>query len=98
MGDFDRLSLNTATTKRLTLAEAIEAAQRAGLGHVGLWRDRVAEVGLTEATRMIAESGLTITSLCRGGFLTAAVVVGMAVSFGCCAGVRRGLSTPRFEI
>ena len=67
----DRLSLNTATTKRLTLAEALDAAQRAGLGHVGLWRDRVAEVGLPAAARLVARSGLGVTSLCRGGFLTA---------------------------
>jgi sugar phosphate isomerase/epimerase len=71
-GAYDRLSLNTATTKRLTLVEALSAAQRAGLSHVGLWRDRVVEVGLPAAARLVAESGLTVTSLCRGGFLTAA--------------------------
>ena len=72
MDAFARLSLNTATTKRLTLAEAIEAAQRAGLSHIGLWRDRVAEVGLPTAATLVADSGLTVSSLCRGGFLTAA--------------------------
>jgi sugar phosphate isomerase/epimerase len=71
VGDYDRLSLNTGTTKRLTLAEAIAATQRAGLSHIGLWRDRVAEVGLAAAAKLVAESGLTVTSLCRGGFLTA---------------------------
>jgi len=71
MADDDRLSLNTATTKRLTLTEALEAAQRAGLKHVGLWRDRVAEVGLPAAARLVAGSGLNVSSLCRGGFLTA---------------------------
>jgi sugar phosphate isomerase/epimerase len=72
VGDYDRLSLNTATTKRLTLEEAIGAAQRAGLSHVGLWRDRVAEVGLPAAAKLVADSGLSVSSLCRGGFLTAA--------------------------
>ena len=72
MGDYDRLSLNTGTTKRLTLGEAIAATQRAGLSHIGLWRDRVAEVGLAAAAELVADSGLTVTSLCRGGFLTAA--------------------------
>ncbi len=57
MGDLDRLSLNTATTKRLTLAEVIDAARRAGLSQVGLWRDRVAEVGLAAAARMVADAG-----------------------------------------
>ncbi|CAA9310147.1 MAG: Sugar phosphate isomerases/epimerase [uncultured Friedmanniella sp.] len=72
MGVYDRLSLNTGTTKRLTLPEAIAATQRAGLSHIGLWRDRVAEVGLAAAAELVADSGLTVTSLCRGGFLTAA--------------------------
>jgi sugar phosphate isomerase/epimerase len=68
----DRLSLNTATVKRLTLAEALGVAKRADLGWVGLWRDRVAEVGLARAARLVRDSGLSVSSLCRGGFLTAA--------------------------
>lgn len=71
-GDLSRLSLNTATTKALTLAEAVQLATRAGLGAVGLWRDRVAEAGLAEAARIVQDSGLRVSSLCRGGFLTAA--------------------------
>lgn len=66
-----RLSLNTATTKRLTLVEAVEATVRAGLGWIGPWRDRVAEVGVDEAAQLIADAGLKVSSLCRGGFLTA---------------------------
>jgi len=72
VGAYDQLSLNTATTKRLTLAEAVAAAQRAGIPAVGVWRDRVHEIGLVAAARLLAGSGLAVTSLCRGGFLTAA--------------------------
>ncbi|HSU36883.1 MAG TPA: sugar phosphate isomerase/epimerase family protein [Propionibacteriaceae bacterium] len=72
MDPYARLSLNTATTKRLTLVEAVRATQRHGLSHIGLWRDRVAELGLTQSVGLLLESGLTVTSLCRGGFLTAA--------------------------
>lgn len=72
MGVYDRLSLNTATTKRLTLAAAVAAATRAGLTQVGLWRDRVAEVGLDAAAAMVRQADLQVSSLCRGGFLTAA--------------------------
>jgi sugar phosphate isomerase/epimerase len=68
----DRLSLNTATVKRLTLAQALALARRSGLQWVGLWRDRVAEVGLARAAALVRESGLSVSSLCRGGFLTAA--------------------------
>jgi len=70
--DLSRLSLNTATTKALTLQEAVDAAVRAGLPAVGLWRDRVAEAGLEESARIVREAGLRVSSLCRGGFLTAA--------------------------
>jgi sugar phosphate isomerase/epimerase len=67
-----RLSLNTATTKRWTLKEAVDGAARAGLPAVGLWRDRVAEAGLSAAARTVRDAGLRVSSLCRGGFLTAA--------------------------
>jgi sugar phosphate isomerase/epimerase len=71
VSDLDRLSLNTATTKACTLAEAVEVAARAGLGWVGLWRDRVAEVGVDKAARLVQDAGLRVSTLCRGGFLTA---------------------------
>ncbi len=80
MGEYERLSLNTGTTKRLTLAEAIDATRRAELSHIGLWRDRVAEAGLETATRLVADSGLTVSSLCRGGFLTALDQAGQAAA------------------
>ncbi|WP_280490016.1 sugar phosphate isomerase/epimerase family protein [Nocardia farcinica] len=65
------LSLNTATTKRWTLAEAVDGAARAGLGAIGLWRDRVQEIGVAAAAKLVADAGLRVSSLCRGGFLTA---------------------------
>ena len=70
--DLARLSLNTATTKHLTLPEAAAAAAAAGLSSIGLWRDRVQEVGADVATEVVADHGLRVSSLCRGGFLTAA--------------------------
>ncbi|MGC5627134.1 sugar phosphate isomerase/epimerase family protein [Georgenia sp. Z1344] len=70
--DLSRLSLNTATTKRWTLEEAVEGAVAAGIPALGLWRDRVAEAGLERAARIVREAGLRVSSLCRGGFLTAA--------------------------
>ncbi|MBO3083219.1 sugar phosphate isomerase/epimerase family protein [Cellulomonas fengjieae] len=69
--DLSRLSLNTATTKAWTLREAVDGAVRAGLPAIGLWRDRVQEAGLAEAAKIVADAGLRVSSLCRGGFLTA---------------------------
>lgn len=65
-----RLSLNTMTTKRLTLREAVEATAAAGLESIGLWRDRVAEAGVDTAAKLMHDNGLRVSSLCRGGFLT----------------------------
>lgn len=73
----DRLSLNIATTKGLTLAQSVEVARQAGLQHVGLWRDRIAEVGLDRAVELVRDSGMSVSSLCRGGFLTAADTTGI---------------------
>ncbi|MFC7493603.1 MULTISPECIES: sugar phosphate isomerase/epimerase family protein [unclassified Nocardioides] len=71
MTPLERLSLNTATTKRWTLEQAVEGAMRAGLQSVGVWRDRVAEHGLEASARLLRDHGLRVSSLCRGGFLTA---------------------------
>lgn len=64
------LSLNTKTVNSWTLAEAVDGAASAGLGAVGLWRDRVQETGVAYAAKQVADAGLRVSSLCRGGFMT----------------------------
>ncbi|MCJ1671795.1 sugar phosphate isomerase/epimerase [Rathayibacter sp. VKM Ac-2929] len=66
-----RLSLNQATIKHASLAEALDTTSAAGMSAIGLWREPVAAVGLAEAVRLVADSGLRVSSLCRGGFFTA---------------------------
>lgn len=80
MSTFEKLSINTATIKRASLAEALDLSAAAGLKHIGLWRDKVAEVGLETAVEMVRASGLQVSSLCRGGFLTAAEPAGQAAA------------------
>lgn len=65
-----RLSLNQATVKYATLRDALEVAAHAGIAAIGLWREPVAEVGLERAVQMVADTGLRVSSLCRGGFFT----------------------------
>lgn len=71
MSDFSRLALNSATTKYWTLEQVIDGCVRAGIPAIGPWRDRVAEVGTERAAKLISNAGLRVSSLCRGGFLTA---------------------------
>lgn len=80
MSSFEKLSINTATIKKASLAEALDLSVAAGLKHIGLWRDKVAEVGLEKAVEMVKASGLQVSSLCRGGFLTAADPAGQAAA------------------
>lgn len=69
--DLSLLSLNQATTKRLSIPDAVELCRRHGLGGIGLWRDRIGETGAAAAATMAADAGLTVTSVCRGGFFPA---------------------------
>ncbi|WP_336627864.1 MULTISPECIES: sugar phosphate isomerase/epimerase family protein [unclassified Microbacterium] len=65
-----RLSINQATIKYADLATALRVTAEAGVQGIGLWREPVHEVGLDEAARMLAGSGLRFTTHCRGGFFT----------------------------
>ncbi|MET7462776.1 sugar phosphate isomerase/epimerase [Nonomuraea sp. NPDC005501] len=65
------LSLNQWTTRRWTVAEAVDGCVRHGLEAIGLWRQEVAQQGLAESAKLVREAGLRVSSLCRGGFLTA---------------------------
>ncbi|MFG2757325.1 sugar phosphate isomerase/epimerase family protein [Streptomyces wuyuanensis] len=60
------------TVRQLTLPELTEACARLGVPGVGLWREPVQMYGVAAAARLVRDAGLTVTTLCRGGFLTAA--------------------------
>ena len=69
--DISRLSLNQITTNSWSVREAVEGCVRAGIPSIGLWRDKVSAYGLSNSKHVVAEAGLTISSLCRGGWFPA---------------------------
>jgi len=73
----ERLSLNQATVKHLSLADAAALCVRHGIPAIGVWRERVAEVGLDQAAATVRAAGLHVSSLCRGGFFTRADAEGL---------------------
>ncbi|MFI7157603.1 sugar phosphate isomerase/epimerase family protein [Micromonospora chalcea] len=75
-----RLSLNQRTTHRWSVAQAVDGCVRAGIPAIGLWREPVAEIGVPAAARLVTDAGLRVSSLCRGGFLTAADEAGRAAA------------------
>jgi sugar phosphate isomerase/epimerase len=70
MSAHPRLSLNQATIKYADLGEALGAAVTAGYASIGLWREPVQAAGLDRSIRLVEDSGLRVSSLCRGGFFT----------------------------
>lgn len=67
-----RLSLNQRTTAEWNLRSAIDGCVKAGVPAIGVWREPVAEVGLATAVSWLLDAGVRVSSLCRGGFFTAA--------------------------
>jgi sugar phosphate isomerase/epimerase len=64
---FERLSLNQATTKKWTLREAVEGCVRAEIPWIGLWRDKIAEIGLKESSTLIRDAGIQVSGIIKGG-------------------------------
>lgn len=71
MSDLARFSLNQMTVKQLPLPALVDGCARAGIPYVGLWREPVEEYGVSAAAELVRAAGLRVSSLCRGGFLTA---------------------------
>ncbi|MFG3395556.1 sugar phosphate isomerase/epimerase family protein [Streptomyces parvus] len=70
-GDLARLSINQETVKQWSLPELAEGCVKAGIDKVGLWRAPVQAYGVERTAGLLADAGIGVTSLCRGGFFTA---------------------------
>lgn len=71
MTDLSRFSINQMTVKQLSLPELVAACGESGIGNIGLWREPVQSYGVGETAKLVRDAGLTVTTLCRGGFFTA---------------------------
>ncbi|BAC73027.1 MULTISPECIES: sugar phosphate isomerase/epimerase family protein [Streptomyces] len=67
----ERFSINQMTVKQLDLPELVDACLESGVPGVGLWRAPVQSYGVEATAKLIRDAGLSVTTLCRGGFLTA---------------------------
>ncbi len=70
-GDLSRFSINQMTVKQLSMPELVDACGQLGIVYVGLWREPVQTYGLEATAKLVRDAGLTVTTLCRGGFFTA---------------------------
>jgi sugar phosphate isomerase/epimerase len=66
-----RLCIHTITTKTLSLPAAAAAYRDIGAAGITVWRDALTPLGVKESAKVLADSGLKVVSLCRGGFFPA---------------------------
>ncbi|MFC5151074.1 sugar phosphate isomerase/epimerase family protein [Streptomyces amakusaensis] len=66
------------TVRQLSLPELVDGCARLGVPGVGLWREPVRAYGVRATARLVRDAGLAVTTLCRGGFLTAVDPAGRA--------------------
>jgi sugar phosphate isomerase/epimerase len=74
--DLARLCVHTMTTKPWSLDHAADAYARAGVRGITVWRDALAGRDVARAGEMLRSRGLSIVSLCRGGFFPHADAAG----------------------
>jgi sugar phosphate isomerase/epimerase len=68
LADLSRLCIHTITTKPWNIEEAAKNYSLRGIKGITVWRDALAGRDIRKTGTMLREKGLTVVSLCRGGF------------------------------
>ena len=68
MDPIDRLSINHYSIRQWSLPELVEGCRKNGIKSIGVWRDKINALGFEKARQLLQESGIAVSSLCRGGF------------------------------
>ena len=66
--DLSKLCVHTITTKPWSIEEAAMNYAACGIKGITVWRDSLATGNIRRTGEMLRESGISIVSLCRGGF------------------------------
>lgn len=66
----ERLSINQISVRSLPFDRAVETLVRAGIGWIGVWTNSVESYGVTRSAKLLSDSGLRVSSVCRAGFFT----------------------------
>src|SRR5690242_5750934 len=67
----DRLCVHTITTKPWPIETAITQFAAAGVKGITVWRDTLEGRDPQKISKLISDHGLSVVSLCRGGFFPA---------------------------
>ena len=69
--DLSKLCIHTITNKPWSIEQAAKAYAQNGVGGITVWRNVLEGHDLGAVRRVLVDSGLTVVSLCRGGFFPA---------------------------
>lgn len=69
--DFSKLCVHTITTKPWALDEAVKRYAAGGVKGITVWRQALEGRNIADSGKLIRDHGLSIVSLCRGGFFPA---------------------------
>lgn len=69
--DISKLCIHTITTKPWSIEEAAKQFSASGIKGITVWRDALEGRNITDTRRLLSDHGLTVVSLCRGGFFPA---------------------------
>ncbi|HVG50177.1 MAG TPA: sugar phosphate isomerase/epimerase [Xanthobacteraceae bacterium] len=70
--DHSALAINSATVKAWSLQQLVDGCARAGITGIAPWRDIVQAAGIAQAGRIVRDSGIVVSGLCRAGLFPAA--------------------------
>jgi sugar phosphate isomerase/epimerase len=68
LADLSRLCIHTITTKPWSIEEAAKHYSDSGVKGITVWRDALHGRNIKQTGEMLQSYGLTVVSLCRGGF------------------------------
>ena len=68
ISDLSKLCIHTITTKPWSIEEAAKNYAENGVKGITVWRDAIQNRNIKKTGEMLRRHGLTIVSLCRGGF------------------------------
>ncbi len=69
--DLSQLCIHTITTKPWSIEEAVQKFSKEGVKGITVWRDALTGRNIKQTGQLIRDNGLSIVSLCRGGFFPA---------------------------
>ncbi len=69
--DLSKLCIHTVTTKPWSIEEAAKNYSANGVKGITVWRDALKGRNIKQTGEMLRQHGLSVVSLCRGGFFAA---------------------------